>query len=439
MIHKSWSVSRVLIIGCVVAPAWGVEQVARLNPNPASGSFGYSVAVSGDYIAVGAPFDQELDPGNQHGAAYIFKREGANWVQEAKIFPSQLGFASSFGYSVAVDGSRLVAGAPNVPPAGAGFGSAYVFRRDETGWTEEVRLTTGGPPLQANQFGISVAIEGDVMVAGATALARAYVYRRNGTTWVEEAVLTGADTVPEDAFGWSVSLFGSRIVVGAHLANSPGENAGAVYMFTWTGTKWTQETKLTSADAGAGDLFGFAVSLAGDQALIGAHGHNRGAAYVFFHDGDNWIEQAKLTALDTISADGFGWSVALDGAMAMVGAPFDDDVGAVYVFQCEGGRWEQVQKLLPNAGDILGRSVSIDRNYAASQSYVYAVPFIAPCIPTLRAWGLVVLALGIVVVGTLRLRRRSVLATCLALLVAANGAAQELTGCRRRSENSVPL
>lgn len=421
MFHKVSWISGVLIIASMLGPAWAVEQVAQLTPNPASSSFGWSVAVSGDYIVVGAPDDQELDPGNQHGAAYIFKREDAGWVQQVKIFASELGFIENFGYSVDMDGDRLVVGSPNLDPLGARHGSAYIFHRGKSGWTEEVRLTTGGPPNQADAFGHSVTIEGDVVVVGATELGRVYAYRRNGTMWVEEAVLAGADTVLGDVFGFAVSLSEMRIVVGAPYADSPAQDAGAVYPFRWTGGKWAQDAKLTPADAAAGDGFGFAVSLSRDRLLIGAPGDDYvggiGSAYVFARNPSGWVEQAKVTRAD---AGSFGQSVAVHSELAMVGAPSDDDAGflagSVSVFQCEGGQWTGVQKFLGIKGQRLGRSVSIDSNYAVSNSHVYAVPYLPRCIPTVTTWGVLVLAFTLMAAGTILLRRRIVLATCISVL-----------------------
>jgi len=315
---------------------------------------------------------------------------------------------------VAIDGDRLVAGSPKLDPAGTHYGAAYVFRRDAGGWTEEVRLTLPGSPGPGNAFGSSVAIEGDVVVVGAYELDRAYVYRRNGTQWLEEAVLTGADTTTGDIFGWAVSISGGRIVVGAIYDHSSGQYAGSVYVFVWTGTNWVQEATLNGA---TGDVFGSAVSLSGDQLLIGAPGHNNGAGtgYVFARNPNGWVQRAKLTASDAEAYDLFGGTVALHGALAMVGAPRDSEAGfragALYVFQSRCGQWVQTQKLLPLPGDGLGVSLGMDGTHAVSNSYVYFTPPLPSCVPALSRWGVVVMILGIAAVAAVRSRKLPKLGT----------------------------
>jgi len=140
----------------------------------------------------------------------------------------------------------------------------------------------------------------------------AYVFIRSGTTWTEQQQLTPSDPLVNDFFGYSVALSsdGNTALIGAHVK-------GAAYAFTRSGTTWSQQQQLTPSDGAAGDRFGCSVALGsdGNSALIGAYGKNSytGAAYVFTRSGSTWSQQNKLTASDAAANDNFGYSVALGG------------------------------------------------------------------------------------------------------------------------------
>ena len=185
-------------------------------------------------------------------------------------------------------------------------------------------------------FGNAVALSGDTAVVGAELKAvaddshagAAYVFTRTGTTWSQQAKLTAADAAASDNFGSSVALSGDTALVGAarKAFGGTGSVAGAAYVFTRTGTTWSPQAKLTAADAAMNDQFGRSVSLSGDTALIGAPGKTVawsggvGAAYVFTRSGDSWTQQTRMVASDGATLDNFGWSVALSGTTALAGA-----------------------------------------------------------------------------------------------------------------------
>ena len=142
----------------------------------------------------------------------------------------------------------------------------------------------------------------------------------------EVAKLTASDAAADDVFGNGfVSISGDTAVVGAYLNDDAGTDSGSAYVFVRNGTSWTQQAKLTASDAAAGDQFGFAVSISGDTAVVGAFGNddagsNSGSAYVFVRSGTSWTQQAKLTASDAAAGDGFGVPVSISGDTAVVGA-----------------------------------------------------------------------------------------------------------------------
>src|SRR5207247_1017653 len=151
-------------------------------------------------------------------------------------------------------------------------------------------------------------------------LGAAYVFTRTGTIWTQQAKLTASDASNGDDFGFAVALSGDTAVVGASTSNS---SQGAAYVFTRAGTPWTQEAKLTAADAANGDIFGISAALVDDTAVIGAFAKNsdQGAVYVFTRAGTTWTQEAKLAAADPEDGAEFGTSLAVEGDMAVVGAP----------------------------------------------------------------------------------------------------------------------
>ncbi len=213
---------------------------------------------------------------------------------------------------------------------------------------------------------------------------------------LEVAKRAGADTTDWDNLGYSVSISGETMVVGARfddLTGGPGGlgiGAGSAYVFVRSGGVWTEQAKLIASDAEVNDQFGVSVSISGDTAVVGAvwdvhtpgmpgdQFSGPGAAYVFVRSGGVWTQQAKLVASDAAAGDRFGWAVAVDGDTAVVGADLDNHAGgaaagSAYVFVRSGGGWSQVQPKLTasdaSGGDRFGWSVAIDGETALVGAY----------------------------------------------------------------------
>jgi FG-GAP repeat len=339
-----------------------------------TGEFGFSVAVSGDTAVVGAPSDDDAGP--RSGSAYVFMRSGSSWTEEAKLTASDAEMDDRFGDSVAIDGDTVVVGAPGDSNAS---GSAYVFVRSGSSWTQQQKLTASDA-AQGNSFGASVAIDGDTVVVGAsldddaaTDSGSAYVFMRSGSSWTQQQKLTASDAAAGDFFGTAVDLFGDTLVVGA--AGDRGFR-GSAYVFVRSGSSWSQQQKLTANDGAADDLFGWSVAVSGDTVVVGApfvetFRLGSGSAYVFVRSGSSWTQQQKLTASDAAAGDSFGASVAISGDTAVVGARFDDDAGTIsgsaYVFVRSGTSWSEGAKLTASdakAFDRFGNSVAISGDTA---------------------------------------------------------------------------
>jgi hypothetical protein len=317
----------------VIDPTWSEQQKLTASDEAWNDDFGTSVALSGDTAVVGAPFDD--DAGSASGSAYVFVRSGTRWSQQQKLTASDAAPNDDFGLAVAVSGDTAVVGAIGDDDAGRDSGAAYVFVRSGTRWRQQQKLTASDA-ASSDLFGNSVAVSGDTAVVGARGdddaggvnSGAAYVFVRSGTRWSQQQKLTASDAAPNDDFGLAVALSGDTAVVGA-------ENNSA-YVFVRSGTRWSEQQKLTASDAaaGAGGFFGNSVAVSGDTAVVGAYadvdaGGDSGAAYVFVRSGTRWSEQQKLTASDAAAGIRFGNSVAVSGDTAVVGAYADD---SAYVF-----------------------------------------------------------------------------------------------------------
>ena len=341
------------------APLQVTNEIAKLlaTDGEAGDRPGFSVAVSGDTAVVGAPHDS--DNGGVSGSAYVFVRNGTSWDQQAKLVASD-GFAGdSFGSSVAVSGNTVVVAAHGNDDNGDFSGSAYVFVRSGTTWSQQAKLLAAdGTPLDA--LGASaLALSGDTVVAGAHGhpngdnFGAAYVFVRSGTSWAQQAKLLPTDGEAGDFFGVSVDVSGDTAVVGAFV---DGDHSGSAYVFVRSGTVWSQQAKLLGS--GTTSHFGLSVAVSGDTAVVGGGDDDgvggSGAAWVFVRDGTSWSQQAKMLPSDGALGDQFGGRLAVSGDTAVVGASQDDDQGknsgSAYVFRRSGTNWCQQTKLLASDG-----------------------------------------------------------------------------------------
>jgi len=257
--------------------------------------FGVSVALQGDTLVVGAGFDDYVIRADS-GSVYVYTRSSSSsgattWTLQAQLKPRDWDRGDQFGRSVAIDGNIIVVGQPDDDDKGIASGSAYVYTRRGTTWTQQAKLTAFDG-ARGDYFGTSVAIDCNTIVVGADGDEQsgltggsAYVYTRTGTTWRKQAKLRASDsgttrTDSLDDFGRSVAIAGDTIVVGALRDNDNDKgirNSGSVYVFQRTysnylsmDTTWTEQAKLTASDGAAGDEFGRSVAIDGDTIVVGA-------------------------------------------------------------------------------------------------------------------------------------------------------------------------
>jgi len=311
--------------------------------------FGFAVDASGDRVVVGAPRAIVAGRNNQ-GAAYVFARSGGAWVQEAKLFASDGAVDEFFGAAVAIHGDAVLIGAPfqsrSLPEAGA----AYVFRRVGGVWGFEARLDS--PAFTAlGAAGLSLDLRGDVAVLGApdstvgsdVFRGLAHVFMRTGGVWRDVAAIAAPDGRPGDAFGSAVALDASLLLIGAAQdAEANLGAAGSAHVFAGNGSAWVHVRKLVSPQPAAGAFFGASAAMAGGRALIGAPGiddaaPNAGAAYLFGQGTGDWAIAQTLFAPAPQAGAVFGSAVALSPTRAIVGEPLRDranpDEGAAYLYR----------------------------------------------------------------------------------------------------------
>ncbi len=362
---------------------------------PQSDHLGQSVSIDGDYAVIGAPNAQVLSGSSyvQSGSAYVYQRHDPGtpadpnddfWLFQAQLIPTDLSSLSSdnFGYSVSISGDTVAVGAFGDDDVASYAGAAYIFQKDAGGtdqWGQVQKLTHSLGEAN-NYFGYSVALDNDTLVVGAyrdgdfgNYSGSAVVFDRDfggGDNWGERTTLFAADAAAADFFGYSLSISGDTIVVGANGDDDLGSASGAAYVFErdlGSADNWGQAKKIIGSTTNSSDRFGQAVSIDADTIVVGAYSAGSGAAYVFQRDqggGENWGEVLQLaTPAGTYD---FGWSVDVDLDQIIVGASSESFyAGAAYVFardQGGAGQWGQVQRLLAADGansDYFGISAAI--------------------------------------------------------------------------------
>jgi FG-GAP repeat len=421
--------------------------------------FGYVVALSsdGNTLAVGA--DREAsnatgiggDQGDNSavdaGAVYVFTRSGNTWSQQAYVKASNAGAGDNFGRALALsaDGNTLAAGAARESSSATGIdgnqadntaggsGAVYVFTRSGSTWSQQAYVKASNTGVD-DRFGVAVALssDGNTLAVGANREASnatgiggnqadnstsnagaVYVFARSGGSWNQQAYVKASNTGAQARFGGAVALSndGSTLAVGAateassatgidgNQADSSTVDAGAVYVFTRSGSTWSQQAYVKASNTEANDSFGLSLTMSGDgnTLAVGAYREasnatgiggdqannsaaSSGAVYVFSRSGSTWTQQAYMKASNTGADDCFGLGVALsnDGNTLAVGAfgedsratgidgdPADNgasDSGAVYVFKRSGSSWTQqayVKASTTEPSDQFGYSVSL--------------------------------------------------------------------------------
>ena len=325
---------------------WSQQQ--KIQPSDHSTNKGpwgmYETDLDGETCVIGYKGGTETSLSNNNtGTAYVFTRSGTTWSQQQKLFHPNGRQYDYFGENMQLDGDNLIVSAHNEPHNSGGSydnaGAVYIWTRSGTTWTQQQRLEASDKAA-SDIFGNSVAIDGDTCVigaqqedAGGSNAGAAYVFTRSGTTWSQQQKLVASDAAASDNFGTSVGISGDTLVVGTF-------NAGAAYVFTRSGTTWSQQQILTGSDAtGTSDYFGKNVRIFEDTIMVTATGNTsfsgKGAAYIFTRSGTTWTQDKRLEASDAANAD-YNDEIDFSGGTVVMGANGSNttasDAGAGYFF-----------------------------------------------------------------------------------------------------------
>ena len=367
--------------------AWNEVQI--LIPDDATGSecVGRNVEMDGNYAITGVYTDDDIY--TNAGSAYIFYRNGDSWEEQAKLVASDGYTEDHFGNSASISGDYAIVGAPYNDDNGSCSGSAYIFHRVGTTWTQQAKLRASNA-VAGDYFGYDVAISGDYAIVGAynhdtvaNSDGAAYIFERSGETWTETAILLGTDPETSDFFGYSVAIDGNYCFVGAWGDDDSGSSAGAAYVFHNIEDVWTLQQKLLASDGMTYDNFSKYLAISGDYAIISAYNVdgeclNSGAAYIFHLEDEIWTEQVKLLPSKEINNGAFGYDVDISGEHAVVGMYMDNVLGStsgsVYFYRRSGTMWLENDYVTASDGetyDKFGYSVAISGENAIAGTMHY--------------------------------------------------------------------
>ena len=359
---------------------WVETQKLLASDGQSTDYFGYFVDIEGDTAIITSYMDD--DNGGNSGSAYVFTRTGTTWTEQQKLHASDGAAGDQFGWWADLDGDTVIITAlRNTNENGFEAGAAYVFIRSGTTWTQQQKLLASDGQAE-DHFGYCCALLGDTAFVGANwdddngdGSGSMYVFTRSGTTWTQQQKLLASDGQAGDRFGGFIAPSEDTALIAAYWDDDNGNDSGSMYVFTRSGTTWTQQAKVLASDGEAGDVFGCWISLEGDTAFIGAgndddNGVDSGSVYLFTRSGTTWTEQQKLLASDGAAGDAFGSNFDLDGDTLLIGTMMDDDIatnsGSAYIFTRTGTTWTQQQKLVPSDGALNDQfgEVSLDGDTA---------------------------------------------------------------------------
>lgn len=307
--------------------SWAVDQT--ISKSSTVGRFGSDIAVDGTVMAIGAETDSTL--AGQAGGVYMYSYNGTSWDQTQFVFPNDLGNNDRFGLGLALQGNNMFVGA---------------FGWDVTG----------------NQM------------QGA-----AYFWKYNGTTWVQTQTLTASDLAQGDNFGRQLALDGNWVAICAPGEDGPGSltpDCGAVYMFSYNGTTWTQTQKINAPTPQTDGSLGRGLAIKGDWMAIGEPVRTNptvgstGKVYLYKNIAGTWTyQQDFISEVDQEIAGGFGFSIAMTDEMLMVGKGQGNEV---YLYKLYNGVWIFYRRLYET--ENFGQSVALIDYFGASMGRRFNEP-----------------------------------------------------------------
>ena len=357
----------------------------------------------GAEVAINGPLAMAGDPlwNQKRGRVKVYEASAGKWSEVGTIAVKAGDKDDWFGSALALSPPLAVIGAPQEWTKTKQEGAVYLFARSGTTWSKQQKLTAADGK-KGDVLGVSVAIQGDTLLAGAPgaspgywkAAGAVYAFTRSGAVWSPQGKFHAADRQTQSGFGSAILFKDDMAVVSAPSFDVVAQNNdGIVYVFSRNGSTWTEQQKLTASDINTVSGFGRALGLSGRTMVIGApvgdltwNGYYQaGAAYVFSRTGTTWKEQQRLTASDRWAYDSFGSAVAIRGSSILIAADRDDDgatdTGSLYQFQRTGTVWQQVAKMTaPDAelGGYFGSALALHDGTVMVGSLGWTKPYNAP-------------------------------------------------------------
>lgn len=379
----------------VLAASTAFAQPTQLLPTtPAPIGFGSCVAIDGDTLVVGSPYDT-FGAKTEEGSVSVRRWDGSEWREEAVLRIPQGSFiaGSHFGASVAISGDTVVVGAPDAAFSwdGARRGYAFTYRRAAGRWSWETIV--GGSGRRFNSFGAAVAISGQTMIVsepgdepnGVTDCGSVFVFDRIGSDWTFRQTLLASARSSSDYFGNSLAISGDTIVVGMMrddmiISYYPMQfifDQGSARVFTRSAGEWTETAMLTDPEGGGDDNFGNSVAIDGDTILVGSFndtndsGFHAGSAHLFRRGSGTWTHATTILSPMPSYFSQFGNSVSLSGSTLLIGAANTDvsfeNQGAAFVYvDGVSGPTPQATLLAPDGtyADFFGWATAISGDVA---------------------------------------------------------------------------
>lgn len=352
-----------------------------------NGRVGYEVDLSGDFAVIGSISESSTSRGA--GLAYVFKYDGNNWELINKLKASDGAVGDDFGSALSISGDHVFIGAKRRSDEGLlQAGGAYAFQLNGNEWVQNQIFTAKGSKYYV--FGGSLDMSDSRIIVGASGgylnpsiTGYAFIWEFDGFSWQQTAKLQPSTGMIYDDFGQSVSISGNRVVIGSPKSQYNNGSARGAYVFDYNGLTWSETARLLPSNNHSHDFFARVVDIENNRVVVGAPGNNQnglfsGAVIVFEYINDVWVETAILSASDGSAYDGFGTSLDLQGDRIAVGAPdvdeFDEDSGAVYIFDFNGSEWVETTKLrgssaIRNTGFGSDLSLSNDRLLIGAKSH----------------------------------------------------------------------
>jgi len=324
----------------------------------ANESFGAKVAAGGSTVVATSDL-----------ASYFFDRTPTGWTQTNR-FPAPPTHVAAG--SVALDGNTAAIGYPL--QMSGGTSEVDVYTRPAGNWVLQAVIPAPVSNDYPN-FANTMALQGDLLVVGEqdASSSTCRVYKRTGTLWHPGPDLNPSPGAPNGNFCWSVAMSGDTLIVGAPGADMGLEtNAGAAYVFVWTGTAWAQQTQLHAPLVAVGAGFGVSVAIKGDTAVVGSnsdfspYSSTRGDVNVYRRSGNAWSWQATLVPAGASAPGNYGYAVAIADTedRVVATAPWDFGLspahGVAYAFAFDGATWSSSTTFQasppygPPAGDWFG-------------------------------------------------------------------------------------